>query len=65
MNSVPVFRPTVLAAAMAFALHAPWAHAATFEGQILADGVALTTAAPDTYVYGYAYTCLLYTSRCV
>ena len=56
MNSVPVFRPTILAAAMAFALHAPWAQATTFEGQILADGVALTTATPDTYVYGYANT---------
>jgi hypothetical protein len=41
---------------MALALHAPWAHASTFEGQIVADGVPLATATPDAYVYGYAYT---------
>ena len=52
MTSVPAFRPTALAAAVAFALHAPWLHASTFEGEVVADSVTLTSAAPASSVYG-------------
>lgn len=56
MKSVPAFRPRLLATSLAFAFLAPWAHAATFEGQISTDGLAVESAPPAGAVYGYSST---------
>ncbi|WP_310383522.1 hypothetical protein, partial [Roseateles sp.] len=51
---MPAFRLTLVAAAV-WLLNASAAHAATFEGSIMADGLTQVSSAPSNQVYGYDY----------